>query len=54
MMHAVMRRRIENSFKPFRQTVNRFGVDPILVEQIERADKAKQERMHAQKDKRRG
>lgn len=39
MMHAVMRRRIHDRLKPARHAVNRFGMNPILVDEIETCEK---------------
>lgn len=52
MMHAVMRRRVHHRFKPARHPVNRFGVDPILIDEIESREKENQGWRKTEKEER--
>ncbi len=50
MMHAVMRWRVHHRLKPAWHPVNRFGMDPILVDEIESGEKEYQCGRKAQKE----
>ena len=49
-MDAVMARRIEDRFKPSRAAINRFGVDPELINQIDPSSDGNEGRMEAEHD----
>lgn len=42
VMHAMMRRRVHHGLKPSRHSVNCFGMNPILIDEIEPGEKEDQ------------
>ena len=52
VMDAVMARRVHHRFKPARKTAYRFGMNPKLIDEIERAAKQQHRGMESNKRKR--
>jgi hypothetical protein len=52
MMDAVVRRRVHHRLEPARHPVDRFGMDPILIDQIETRDEENQRRRKADQEQR--
>lgn len=50
VVDAVMARRVHDEFEPARKFVDGLGVNPELVDQVDRADKQDHRRMESDKD----